>query len=278
MAVDHWEVNGEVADSQGRRYSLEFTANGTTIVAAVLRQELAVTSINAVMQFLDDNGNPAGPTFTKFVFEDDYINEANGRIYPRGTITVLVRADIPAGYEVDYWLINGVPYFYNYPVSAFVVVNQDATTEYEVVLKTVGSEGTSFNSLTTPSGTTPVIEGDIPWGWEGDDETQPTLIPAVYTTPGNEEGHSDDGDDGDGATATSGDSASSGDSSATSGDSSSRSDSNATSGDSGSSGDSGDDDVSFFTSDGNSGGSGNIIVSGGDSIWWGNNNNWPVNP
>lgn len=36
---------------------------------------------------------------------------------------------------VDYWLINGVPYYYNTGISGFVVKDLDEATTYEVVLK-----------------------------------------------------------------------------------------------------------------------------------------------
>jgi len=52
-----------------------------------------------------------------------------------GTINVEVKAVVPAGQMVDYWLINGVQYHYGTGVTSFVVEQLDEATTYEVVLK-----------------------------------------------------------------------------------------------------------------------------------------------
>lgn len=69
-----------------------------------------ITAINAEMRFLNAKNKAGGDPFTEFVFEEGYVNAATGGTVPGGTISVYVEADIPRGYEVDYWLINHVPY------------------------------------------------------------------------------------------------------------------------------------------------------------------------
>lgn len=153
MAVDHWEINGVPADNQGRRYSLDFTVDTSALIEAVLRPELKVTSINAVMRFVNERGRPEGPVFNEFIFEKDYYNEATEEVNEGGLITLHVEADVPRNYEIDYWKINGVPYFFDREVEEFIVVNLDETTVYEVVLRHEDDDETDVNSLIPAPGT-----------------------------------------------------------------------------------------------------------------------------
>lgn len=134
MAVDYWELNG-AQYYEDMENTFTFTAQGNTVVDARLRPEHKVTSINAEMQFLDKKGKPKGEKFTEFVFEEDYENTVTHEIQPGDWITVYVKAVVPKGYAVDYWLINDVPYYYNRTVTNFTVHDLNETTVYEVVLK-----------------------------------------------------------------------------------------------------------------------------------------------
>lgn len=132
--VDHWEVNGEIQpDSAADTFA--FTAKEDTVVSAQFRAEKKLTAINAEIRFLDAEGNPAGEALTEFVFEEDYVNPVTGETCEGGKISAEISAVIPNGMVVDYWLINGVPYYYNTGVSGFVVKDLDEATTYEVVLK-----------------------------------------------------------------------------------------------------------------------------------------------
>lgn len=190
MAVDHWEINGVPADNQGRRYSLDFTVDTSALIEAVLRPELKVTSINAVMRFVNERGRPEGPVFNEFIFEKDYYNEATEEVNEGGLITLHVEADVPRDYEIDYWKINGVPYFFDREVDEFIVVNLDETTVYEVVLRHEDDDETDVNSLipapgtsggpalpddpSAPGGTPPA--DDLPFGVDEPDP-EPTPMP-----------------------------------------------------------------------------------------------------
>lgn len=134
MAVAYWEVNGEQY-YEDMEDTFTFTAQGNTVVDARLRPEFKVTTINAEMQFLDTKGKPKGDAFTEFVFEEDYQHPITKETLPGGWITVNVKAVVPKGYAVDYWLINDVPYYFNRTVSSFIVRDLNETTVYEVVLK-----------------------------------------------------------------------------------------------------------------------------------------------
>lgn len=134
QVVDYWELNGEIqADATGETFC--FTAAENATVEAVLRDERKVTTINCELCFLDEDGNAAGDSYEEFVFETPYQNPVTGEEITDGTITIQITAQIPNGYTVDYWKINGVEYRYTDKVSTFQVTNLDEATEYEVVLK-----------------------------------------------------------------------------------------------------------------------------------------------
>lgn len=134
MAVDHWEVNG-VEYYVDEKDTFTFSVNGDTVVDARLRPECKVTCINAQMQFLNSKNKPKGDAYTEFVFEEDYENPVTKETQSGGWITAYVSAVVPKGYEVDYWLINFVPYYFNRTVTAFTVYDLNEATVYEVVLK-----------------------------------------------------------------------------------------------------------------------------------------------
>lgn len=139
-----WSVNGQEMEAvQGENLKLE--VSDTTVVKAVLRDELKVTTINAHMQFLDKYGDPTGEKFDEYVFEYDDENVSNQ------VITVYVEAEVPSGYTVDYWKINEIPYYFNRTVTAFTVEKLDETTVYEVVFKKASTSTPKPNSTPEPN-------------------------------------------------------------------------------------------------------------------------------
>ena len=132
--VEGWKVNGVLQEGASGN-ALVFTAQGDSVVEAIVRQEKKLTAVNATIQFLDAKGKAAGDTLTEFVFEKDYTNPVTKETCPGGKISAQIKAVIPSGKVVDYWLINGVPYYYNSSVNSFIVKDLDETTVYEVVLK-----------------------------------------------------------------------------------------------------------------------------------------------
>jgi hypothetical protein len=146
--VDYWDINGQEFEATENQAPV-ITVDSTTFIKAVLRDELKVTSINACMQFLDEKGDPSGDEFYEYVFEydDEYVSNK--------LITVYVKAEIPDGYTVDYWKINGVPYYFNKTVTAFTVENLDETTVYEVVFKKADAPSTPKPTSTPALNQTP---------------------------------------------------------------------------------------------------------------------------
>ena len=132
MAVDAWLLNGQPQDAAGDSFT--FTPEGQTVVEALLRPELTVTAVHANLQFLDRNHSRSGQEFKEFVFEDDYVNPVTGEDVPGGSVSVYVRAEIPQGMNIEYWLINGVPYYFNSYVSGFRVMDLKESTVFEPVV------------------------------------------------------------------------------------------------------------------------------------------------
>lgn len=176
MAVDYWELNGEPY-YEDMEDTFLFTAQGNTVVDAKLRPERKVTAINAEMQFLDEKNKPKGDAFTEFVFEEDYENPVTKEAMPGGWITVNVEAVIPRGYDVDYWLINGVPYYYSRTVRSFKVYDLNEATEYEVVLKKESAP--SSTPKPTPKPTSKPTQAPI--YYEPDPESTPNSTPEPVT-------------------------------------------------------------------------------------------------
>ena len=134
--VEQWVVNGEVQPDSATE-TFAFSTDKDTVVMAVGREEKKLTTINAEIRFLDAKGNPAGEALTEFVFDQDYVNPVTNETCEGGKICAEIKAVIPFGKTVDYWLINGVPYYYNTGITSFIVEDLNEATTYEVVLKDI---------------------------------------------------------------------------------------------------------------------------------------------
>lgn len=152
MAVDYWEVNG-IQYYEDMTEAYLFVPQEDAVVDARLRPEHKVTTINAEMQFLDAKGKPKGEEFTEFVFEEDYENPITHETCLGDWITVNVKAVVPRGYAVDYWLINDIPYYYNRTVTSFTVHDLNETTVYEVVLKKENAPSSTPKPTVKPTST-----------------------------------------------------------------------------------------------------------------------------
>jgi len=169
QVVDHWELNGQLQpDSANEIFT--FTSEENALVVAVARAEKKVVTVNAELRFLNKDKKAAGEPLTEFVFEKNYTNPVTAENCEGGKITAEIRAVIPSGKMVDYWIINGIPYHYNANVSSFIVEDLDESTTYEVVLKDipityykVTCEGCSFDGKESgyvAAGTTITVKAD----------------------------------------------------------------------------------------------------------------------
>ena len=131
--VDHWEVNGEPVDAGGRLYSLEFDSEGVWKVEAVLREERRVTCVNAYLQFLDEDGQPAGWLYEDVCFEYDYTVPTTGEKQPGGSISAWVRAIDPEADEPWYWVIDGEMIETFPPAKGILLDNLDRSVQIELV-------------------------------------------------------------------------------------------------------------------------------------------------
>ena len=135
QCVDHWELNGEPVDALGRRYSLAFDSAGVEKVEAVLRAERRVTCLNCYLQFLDEEGDPAGWMYEDVCFEYDYTVPTTGESHPGGSITAVVSPLKPSDEELDYWLINGERVEAEEPARAVLLENWDQSIQIEAVMR-----------------------------------------------------------------------------------------------------------------------------------------------
>lgn len=147
--VDHWEINEEPVDAGERLYTLEFDSEGVWKVEAVLREELRVKCVNAYLQFLDENGNPAGWMYEDVCFEYDYTVPTTGERHPGGSITARVLPIDPSTEDPYYWLIDGEKYWNGEngtPPREIRLENLDHSVQIELVYK----HGYSSRELSEP--------------------------------------------------------------------------------------------------------------------------------
>lgn len=185
--VDHWELNGEPADAGSRRYSLEFDSEGVKKVEAVLREERHVTCVNAYLQFLDEDGNPAGWMYEDVCFEYDYTVPTTGERHPGGSITAMVlpidpEAEDPYAWRIDGEELEGFP-----PARGIRLEDLDRSVTIELVYQ----HGHRERELTEPvvlrgGGETPALsqrpEDDLPAGLSA--EPEPTWLEVDYLRDG----------------------------------------------------------------------------------------------
>jgi hypothetical protein len=119
-----------------------------------MRAELKVTAVNAYIQLLSDKGEPEGDKLAEYVFEED-----EDRL-----ISIYVCAEVPGSYEIDYWLIGGVPYHFNKTVSSMKVYDLGAPETYEVVFKVDTVKVTCTNCTFSGGGYKNATSGNVPKG------------------------------------------------------------------------------------------------------------------
>lgn len=106
MKLAGWTVNGTAVNTMDEQ--LELTLSENTVVKAEFRPVKRVVCHNCTMQFLNYYEDGGGESFSEFNFEDDYVNSFTGLPQPGGSLLLCVQAPIPAGKNLDHWLINGV--------------------------------------------------------------------------------------------------------------------------------------------------------------------------
>lgn len=119
MKLRQWTVNGVSLNTLEE--SIRLTVSENTVIQAELRPVKKVTGIGCTMQFLDENEEGQGESFTEFTFEEDYRNPVTGETCRGGSMLLCVQTEIPAGKVLDHWRINGqeistmygTPYIFN---------------------------------------------------------------------------------------------------------------------------------------------------------------------
>ena len=108
---------------------------------AASEDALTLHAVNAVIRFLDANGRPAGEEYTDFDFSAAYANPVTGESCEAGTLTARIIADETRKDDIDYWMIDGVPFYFSSKVWFITVEGLDQGMTFEVVYK--GEEPTT---------------------------------------------------------------------------------------------------------------------------------------
>ena len=103
--------------------------------------------MNAVIRFLDANGRPAGEEYTDFDFSAAYANPVTGENCEAGALTARIIADESRKDDIDYWMIDGVPFYFSSKVWFITVEGLDQGMTFEVVYK--GEEPTTTKASGT---------------------------------------------------------------------------------------------------------------------------------
>ena len=108
---------------------------------AASEDALTLHAVNAVIRFLDANGRPAGEEYTDFDFSAAYANPVTGENCEAGALTARIIADESRKDDIDYWMIDGVPFYFSSKVWFITVEGLDQGMTFEVVYK--GEEPTT---------------------------------------------------------------------------------------------------------------------------------------
>lgn len=114
---------------------------------AASEDALTLHAVNAVIRFLDANGRPAGEEYTDFDFSAAYANPVTGENCEAGTLTARIIADETRKDDIDYWMIDGVPFYFSSKVWFITVEGLDQGMTFEVVYK--GEEPTTAKASGT---------------------------------------------------------------------------------------------------------------------------------
>lgn len=114
---------------------------------AASEDALTLHAVNAVIRFLDANGRPAGEEYTDFDFSAAYANPVTGENCEAGALTARIIADESRKDDIDYWMIDGVPFYFSSKVWFITVEGLDQGMTFEVVYK--GEEPTTAKASGT---------------------------------------------------------------------------------------------------------------------------------
>lgn len=114
---------------------------------AASEDALTLHAVNAVIRFLDANGRPAGEEYTDFDFSAAYANPVTGESCEAGALTARIIADETRKDDIDYWMIDGVPFYFSSKVWFITVEGLDQGMTFEVVYK--GEEPTTAKASGT---------------------------------------------------------------------------------------------------------------------------------
>lgn len=157
--VKEWHLNGMPVEGAHEFY-LTFTVSGNTVVEAIIgnagenivaaaataaptaapeaekpKAEVKVKAIGATIQYLNASGVGSGGTYTNVDFTEDWKNPVTGRTEAGGVGACKITADNPHSSAIDYWVIDGVRYYFSNTVKSLNITNLTRSMTIECVYK-----------------------------------------------------------------------------------------------------------------------------------------------
>lgn len=98
-------------------------------------ERLIVDTIRAKLCHLNAKDYGAGGWMTEFDFTEDYTNRATNKRETSGQVTVRVKATVPSGKKISYWLFDEAMIDFDTDVTQFIVRSLNTSKTYEPVFK-----------------------------------------------------------------------------------------------------------------------------------------------
>lgn len=169
--VEYWVINGTRYDFEGHapkaitvrdlEESMTLEAVGKNAAATTVLSAEDVTggstrvikaSKNAKLCFVTDTDRGAGGWKDSFDFTNDYVNAATEKGEQGGRVTMRVKAEVDNSKKLDYWVINGVRFYFDTAVESFIVRDLTRSTTYAASISTRYFTVSANGCSVSPSG------------------------------------------------------------------------------------------------------------------------------
>ncbi len=169
--VEYWVINGTRYDFEGHapkvitvrdlEDSMTIEAVGKNAAATTVISADEVTggstrvikaSKNAKLCFVTDTDRGAGGWKDSFDFTNDFVNAATEKGEQGGRVTMRVKAELDNSKKLDYWVINGVRFYFDTAVESFIVRDLTRSTTYAASISTRYFTVSTSGCSASPSG------------------------------------------------------------------------------------------------------------------------------
>ena len=115
--------------------------------------QLLVSAVHSKLCHIKGTKTGAGGWLNNFDFTDDYTNRATKKREDGGQVTIRVRATIPSGKKIQYWLFDDVKIDFSTNVTQFIARTLNVSKTYEPVFngtaKASATKAPSSNTVNT---------------------------------------------------------------------------------------------------------------------------------